>query len=303
MKKWYFALGIAVTSSLLWTSCKEQIPSGLVLQSTVSLDTTYVSSTIDTPQAKVLLIEELTGATCTNCPGGTKMLKEFQDQNPGRVIVSALHSGFLTEPPGGAKYDFRNIDADALKLFFNEGDPGKPSATFDRVQPSSGNSAGKYFVLKGQTGSDWLAMVPARLSKTTPVNIYIESDYLPASNKGQVKIKLAFTQDYVGKMALSLFLLENGRIDKQSDKDLGVIPDYQFNHIFRKLISPVGGDLILDSLNTKVKGRVLEKTILFDMQTIGINGWNPDSCMIVAAVHRTGDSKEIIHAQEVHLKN
>lgn len=287
--------------SLFWASCEEQIPSGLVLNTTASADTTYMAA-VETPQDKVVLIEELTGASCTNCPNGTKQLKDFVSQNPGRVLVTAIHSGFLTEPPSGALYDFRNTDADALKLFFNEGDPGKPSASFDRVPPTSGNSAGKYFVLRGQTGSDWLSLLPTRLAKTTPVNIHLESDYLPVSNKGEIKVKIAFTADVSEKLALTLYLLENGRIDKQEDKDVGEIPDYKFDHILRKLITPVGGDLILDSLTTKTKGRVLERTILFDMNTSGINGWNPDSCVVIAAVHKTGSSKEVVHAEEVHLK-
>lgn len=299
MKK---GLLISLGFALFLQSCKEQIPNGLNLNSLISKDTTYVTSVFETPQQKKVLIEELTGASCTNCPAGTKQLREFDSLNPGRIVITALHSGFLTEPPAGALYDFRNPDADALKLFFNEGDPGKPSATFDRIPATSGTSAGKYFILRGQTGTDWTTTLPALLAKTTPVNIHLESAYNGTTGNVEVKIKLAFTADVTDQLAVSLFVLENGRVDIQEDKDLGEIEDYHFSHIFRKLITPTSGELILDSLSTKVKGRVLEKTLVFQPSTSGINGWNLDSCMIVGAVHRTGTSKEVLHVEEVKLK-
>ena len=293
-----------ILSAISWIgfqSCKEQLPNGLVLNTTASKDTTYVASA-ESAQDKVVVIEELTGATCSNCPKGTEILKEFVTQNPGRIIVTAIHSGFLSEPPQGAYYDFRTPDADALKFFFNEGEPSKPSACFDRVQATSGNSAGKYFISKGQTGSDWIAMLPTRLSKTTPVNIHLESSYNTVDAKVDVKVKVAFTSAVSEKLSLSLYVLENGRKDKQYDQDLGVIEDYKFNHIFRKLITGVGGEPILDSLTTKEAGRVLEKNILFTPSTSGVNGWNLDSCTIVGIVHRNGSSKEVLHAAEVKLR-
>lgn len=298
MKKIMFP---ALAGMLLWTSCKEQIPNGLVINTTASVDTTYVA-TAEVPQEKVVLIEELTGATCTNCPNGTKILNQFLVDHPGRIILTAIHSGFLAEPPEGALYDFRNADADALKFFFNEGEPPKPSACFDRVPATSGNSAGKYFLAKGQTGADWISMLPTRLSKTTPVNIHLSSDYNTGTAKVDVNVKIAFTAPVNDQLALTLYVLESGRIDKQYDTELGEIEDYEFNHIFRKLITSVGGELILDSLSTKEAGRVLEKNISFTPVTDGVNGWNLDSCVVVGVVHKTGNSKEVLHAGEVHLK-
>lgn len=294
-------ISLSAVVSLAFVACQEQIPNGLILTSTASKDTTYVAAA-ETPQAKVVVIEELTGATCSNCPKGTEILKGFVESNPGRIVLTGIHSGFLSEPPAGAHYDFRNADADALKFFFNEGEPSKPSACFDRVQATSGNSAGKYFISKGQTGADWIAMLPTRLSKTTPVNIHLQSEYNTSTSKVDVKVKVAFTSAVNEKVALSMYVLESGRKDKQYDIDLGVIENYKFNHIFRKMITGVGGELILDSLTTKEAGRVLEKSISFEPNTTGVNGWDLDSCTVVGIVHKMGSSKEVLHAQEVKLR-
>ena len=289
-------------------SCKEEIPSGLVLTQTVSKDTSYIAP-VEVPQTKKILIEELTGASCVNCPEGTEILKSLMTQNPGRIVVTALHSGFLTPPPSGAKYDFRSADGDALRSFFNEGDPSKPSATFDRVPATSGGSVGNLFIEKGATGGDWLAMFPTRLSKTTPVNIHLVSAYNPDSDKVFINVKLAFTSDLTDTLALTLYVNENGRVDKQEGKVNGVpstIEDYEFEHIFRKLITPAGGDLILDSLPIKTKGRVLERYISFKPNVYNpssnINGIILDSCKLIGIVHKTGKSKEVLHVQEVKLK-
>jgi len=298
MKK---ALLSLLSLALLWTACKEQIPAGLIIRTSVSADTSYVTTT-ETPQEKNILIEELTGATCSNCPKGTKILKDYQTAHPDRIIVTAIHSGFLADPVPGALYDFRNPDSDTLRLFFNEGDAAKPSACFDRVQATSGNSAGKYFISKGQTGGDWDVMLNSRLPLTTPVNLHLTSAWNTATSKIDVTAKIAFTSAVTDKLALTLYVLESGRLDKQADIDLGIVENYEFNHILRKLITPVTGDPVLDSLSTKEPGRVLERIISFTPITDGVNGWNLDSCHVVGIVHKTGTSKEVLQVQEVHMK-
>ena len=298
MKKLLFSF---TAIALLFSACKEQTPGGLILNSLISADTTYVVSQIETPQEKKIVIEELTGVLCTNCPAGTKQLNDFVAQYPNRIILTSMHSGFLTEPTAAAMYDFRNADADALKLFFNEGDPGKPSATFDRIPLVIGGGDPKYFILRGQTGTDWISALPPLLSKTTPVNIHLTSSYDVNKNKVNVLAKLHFTADVTEKLGLTLYVLESGKVDIQDS--VGVeIDDYTFNHVLQKVITPIAGEPILDSLPTKVKGRVIEKVLSFEPNISGVNGWNLDNCVIVGIVHKTGASKAVIHAEEVHLK-
>jgi hypothetical protein len=270
----------------------------LILHEVKSKDTTYLASQIETPQTKAVLIEELTGASCTNCPKGSKMLKDFQVQYPGKVIVTAIHSGFLTDPPPGAKNYFPNADADALRLFFDEGDPAKPSATFDRTKASSGNSMGKYFVIRGQTGTDWNTALQERLPITTPVNLTLSVVNEVGANKYKVTSTIHFTEAVSDKLALTIYLLEDGIIDKQEDKDLGTIDNYEFNHVFRKLITNVAGAPVLDSLATKEKGRVLKKIIDFEVDA---TKWNINNCHLVGLVHKTGASREVLQAVTVKL--
>lgn len=285
-----------------WVACKEQTPTGLNLTDSGAKDTTYVTAQPETPQTKKVLIEELTGSSCTNCPTGTTMLKGFMTQYPGRIVATALHSGFLTDKPVGAIYYFPNDDADQLRLFFNEGDPGKPSAAFDRVKAIGGNSDGKYFIGHGGTGADWITALNDRLSKTTPVNLHITSSFNTTTQKIDVKTTIAFTQAFNEPLSLTLYVIEDSIVDVQLDKTLGAIPDYTFNHVFRKLVTPVGGEAVLDSIANKTAGRVLVRNISFAPNVSGDQVWNLDHCHIVGILHKTGSSKEVLHVEEVDLK-
>lgn len=292
-RKYFFSL---LAAGVLFNACKEQIPGGLVLNSLVSVDSTYVTQA-ESPQEKKVVIEELTGVKCPNCPAGSAILNNFAEQNPDRIIITAIHSGFLTEPLQESVYDFRNTDADELRLFFGEGDPPKPSASFDRVKAAGGN----YFIVKAQTIGEWQNALNDRLSKTTPVNIHLESSYDVDHNKGNVKVKLSFTENVTDKLGLTLYVLESGKKDMQDS--LGVeLHGYEFKHVLQKIITPISGEPVLDSLTTKEKGRVLEKTLSFEPNIMGVNAWNLDKCVIIGIVHKTGASREILHAEEVHLK-
>ena len=66
----------AILSFFIWNlqSCKEVLPVRVV---TASVDSTFVTTNIPSPQSKVVLFEEYTGASCPNCPDGHKIVKEI----------------------------------------------------------------------------------------------------------------------------------------------------------------------------------------------------------------------------------
>lgn len=279
------------------SSCKEQIPSGLVLNPIITTDTSYIDNVIEIPQLKKVVIEELTGVRCPNCPTGTQLIKDFVAQNPDRIIVTAIHSGFFTDPLPDSKYDFRNADADAFRQSFPDGDPPKPSAAFDRVP----YDIDKYFVVKGQGSSVWQSALTNRLSKSTPVNIHLNSDYDIANNKVNVKVQLNFTENVSDKLALSLYVLDGGKKDIQ-DSLGNELHDYEFDHILAKTITSPMGEPILDTLASIEKGRVLIKLLSFQPYITTVNAWNLDKCKLVAIIHKTGNSREVLHAEEISLK-
>ncbi|MEZ5045817.1 MAG: Omp28-related outer membrane protein [Chitinophagaceae bacterium] len=285
--------------SVVLASCvKEQLPSGLVLDEPESYDTTYVA-TIETAQDKKVFIEEQTGASCVNCPQASSFLHQKENELPGKLIIMAVHSGFLTGKPEGGVQEFFNADSKILSDFLDGDAVGKPSASFDRVEYNVANN--KYNLL--YSSNLWPNKITEQLAKTTPVNIHIQSS-LNAENKVEVITTLAFTQNLVSTpIALSLYAVESNIIDKQKSLNDVIIDDYDFNHVFRKLISPVSGFIVLDSLTTIEAGRVFEKKVTFDPTPLaGNHAWNLDNCHIIAVVHQRGNSKEVLQAEETKLK-
>ena len=61
-------------AAMFWLSaCEEKGPLINFEDGPVASDTTYVAAP-ETPQTKKLLVEEFTGASCTNCPAAAEKL-------------------------------------------------------------------------------------------------------------------------------------------------------------------------------------------------------------------------------------
>jgi hypothetical protein len=57
-----------------------------------------ITDVVIEPTEKVVLIEELTGAKCPNCPKGTKAIENILSKYPDNVIAVGIHGSFLAEP-------------------------------------------------------------------------------------------------------------------------------------------------------------------------------------------------------------
>jgi len=287
---------LLVSFICLMAACKEQTPSGLVLDNdTISSDSTYMAAA-ETPQPRAILIEESTGNKCSNCPAGKSQIDQMIQANPERIKVVALHfAGLEVDDPSAQYYSLENPDVRSL-ISYLDGDQGQPCAAFGR-EPI----AGKYFILRG-SGGNWTAALADELNKSTPVNLRLNSIYNAATNQATISTTLAFTDTTSDKIYLSLFLVEDGLVGKQ-DSAAGFsvvhIEDYEFNDVLRKAITPVIGSPVLNDLALKEKGRVFRRDIIFFPDA----AWNKDKCRIVAVVHKSDASdKHVLNVAEAHLK-
>lgn len=292
--KHIFSLGV-VAITLFGLACvKEQIPAGVILQTTVSFtDTTYTISTIPAPQARVIFVEEATGVKCVNCPAGAAELKAIKTANPNRILSTAVYSPFLNDFSPPAKYDFNTQDAKDLVNFLGAGDVSKPSAAINRTS-SAANQASTgsiYFYNK----SVWNTTIQAMLSQTTPININLE--VFPNGNDYRLKSKVTFTDTITADLGYSVFLIEDDVIDLQYS-NVGEIDDYEHMHVLRKIVTPMAGSAFLSSTPTKQKGTVFERT--FDI-VIPSNVVNKNNCHLICIVNKIGSSKEVLQASEIHL--
>jgi hypothetical protein len=289
-----------IAIAILIGCTKEQIPTGLILFNELNTtDTTYMITSIPAAQEKKIFVEEATGVRCANCPTGADILRNLKTTYSDKIVSVSVYSPFLNyfQPP--AKYDFNNSDDSTLVFFLNNADPTKPTAAIDRLETGG---LSKYFFDKSQ----WAAIVTGILTKKTPLNIDLTATPTGTMDEFLVSAKITFTDTITANLGISLYLIEDHVYDYQDSLSFAVL-NYEHNHILRKIITPISGSSFLGSVNTKEKGRVFEKFTTFTLPSLAVLGTSPVGIVnkanlkLICFVHKTGSSKEVIHAEEIDL--
>ena len=78
------------------------------------------------------------------------------------------------------------------------------------------------------------------------------------------------------------------------------INPYIHNQILRKIFTATSGSPVLDSIATKVAGRVYQRVINIDIDP----AWKPENCRIIAFIsnNEPGNDKEVLQAAQIKLK-
>lgn len=273
-------------------SCEEKGPIIEMGKGGVSADSTYVVADIPTPQKHNVLVEEFTGATCTNCPAARDFLKDVSESNDNRLIVMGIHPNGIGQatPVHDSKYDLRTEKGTSIMNAYYSDIQGIPAAGFDRVKV---NGVSALLKLK------WADAINARLAKPSPVNIELKSSVDESARKGTVEVKITYTEALAGNHKLSLVVIEDSIIDAQEHSGKPIEWDYNFMHTFRDYITAVNGDPILENIAQKEAGRTLVRTISnFELK----EDWKIKNLKLIAFVHyEDGDKREVLQAAEVHL--
>lgn len=252
---------------------------------TTLLDTTYVSSTPISEQAKVVLLEDFTGVRCVNCPDAQQRAKEIQNANRPGVVVMALHATSFAEPYPESRYNFRLQSADNVFNMLG-GAPGLPMGAIDRTIFS-----GEQDVLVAF--QKWDSYVQNRLAQTTPVKIDLESEYNADSNEAKIRITVEYANAAGENHYLSLAILESKMTDVQL-ATTGKISNYEHNHTLRRFVTPFDGQRLNANLE---RGRVFIKEYRVKLD----EDWEPENCSVMAFVHEKINSHQVHQANEIDL--
>jgi hypothetical protein len=284
-------------SVFLFASCKETPPA--VDLTPPAADTSFMAA-VETPQDRVVLIEEFTGVTCPTCPPGHKVIDAMETANPGRLAVMGiqLFGNAQTQPydHDGKKTinDNRTLDGTDLGNGIYGTTSSIPVAAFDRF-PQNG-------VIR-PIRTQWVSYLPSRLAAATKANLSVTSSFDAGSKTATIKVHIAYTQDVARTQMLTLALVENDVVDAQELPTGDTAPvalNYVHQHVFRDAITAPTGSPILTNLNNKPAGLVYERTIKY---TIPNTVLNPDNCRIIAFVSNSdGADIEVQQAAEIHLK-
>ncbi len=236
---------------------------------------------------RVILLEELTGVSCQNCPKGAATAQGLATSVfPGQVVVVAVHGGFLSDPLSQSQFDFRNDDAEELEDYLKPW-LGKPAATINRIQ----------FDTESNFGIDdpdkWQGYVADVLERPHVMELQLASEFNENTRELTVNVGAIPLEDMTGNFRVTVMLTEGGIIDAQLDGAV-IIDDYEHNHVLRDIITEVEGTSLATSLT---KNEVLNRTYT----SIVDPSWDVDHMYVVAAVANVDGGKEVLQAAEIHL--
>lgn len=240
---------------------------------------------------RVVLVEELTGVACSNCPAGAARLASIQETYPDNVVVIGIHGILLAEPLPESKYDFRNEDATELEAWL--GNPPKPSAVVNRVRFEE--LFGDWSIL---LVNQWAGFIEQELEKEQELNLGISKEYDAETRELTITVSALPLMDLSGDFKVSVLLTEGHIIDPQLDPTTTIV-DYEHNHVLREVITNTTGDFFANEL---VKNEVITKTYKFTIPDDGDGLWNIEHLEIVSYIANTeGVSEKILQAAQVHL--
>lgn len=289
--------------SVLMTACKEE-PTGVNYKvPAVTFDTTYILEVTPAAQAKEILLEDITGVSCQNCPEAATIAKGIVSANPGRVNVMALYHTLMStlskpidHPPVKSRFDFRNPLATDI-LNFTAVPNSMPNGYINRRKFS-----GKLDPIVPR--DEWVSYCNAEIALTSPVNIELHADYDEATKQLTTEVTVTYTGNVNGDNYIHVCMLEDSVIDAQESKDQGsgavtYIQDYTHRHILRDMYTASTGDLLNTNNNiTLTRGRVIKRRYIKTFEKLV-----PYSkIQVLAFVSEDPVSKYILQSKEVHVE-
>ncbi|MDX2134110.1 MAG: Omp28-related outer membrane protein [Saprospiraceae bacterium] len=240
---------------------------------------------------RVVLVEELTGVNCPNCPDGTKQLQGLQETfGKDKLVLVAIHThltGAFSNLLPTSKEDFATPETDALVAGISAIE-AVPSAAVNRVE-----KAGETTLFLGPT--NWNALINEQIQQQPTIGLFMETTYNTDARTLTIDIDLAPDNTLTGEHRLTVYVTQDSIVDAQNINGYKE-PNYVHRHILRDVISSTSGDLITEPLTG---GDLIRKSY----QVVLPAAWDDRHCSVIAFVHRgTGfDNKEVLQAVEKHV--
>jgi hypothetical protein len=289
MKRVVICLGVVLA---LFAGCEEVPPFIDFSQPRKITDTSYMVSPVPAAQHKAVLIEDITGVRCVNCPNAAAKIRDIiSAKTEDSVIAIALYpwptntnSNFGNTAPYTGFPKLANDTS--TQIVEGLGIPGAlPSGYVDRhiFAPQTErplNSVGS-----------WASFVDQRLKLPTPVNIILNKTV--SGRKIGIDVKLQYTKDVAGTHKFALYLVEDKIVSRQKGPS-GEMDAYLHNHALRYTF-----DLALGRpLNaTLVAGRVFEKHYEYEIPL----GYNIDNCHVICVILDSSNSDDVVNARKINL--
>jgi hypothetical protein len=268
--------------------------SGLFYYSCDKLDAPY--ATVKKPGGDTtkitqkVLLEDYTGHKCVNCPEASKAAHVLESGYGGKLIVMAVHAGYLAEPSATGEFtaDYTTAAGDA---WFNTfpGFIGNPLGMVDR-QPYLG---------KVVLGPDqWANAIDSLIIMAPVAGLEISNTLDTVLGELRVQTETKFLAKLAGKYSLTLCILEDSLISAQKNNNpeidsTPIIHHYVFMDVLRTTITGTWGEELTTVVDTAT---TYKKDYIFAFDPT----WVPKNCSLVGFISNE-DTRGIIQAEKVKV--
>jgi len=237
--------------------------------------------------SRTVLVEEVTGVRCTNCPVGTQTLVALQQQyGSKKVVVVSLHAAVNFSVPYTNQEDYRSPEIQELANYIGPLE-GFPTASINRRLLPNENT----IFLTPFTR--WGGEVAQDLQQDPSLALTLENTFDASTRALSIKVGLLPDQQITGEHRLTVLITQDSVIGQQLDGST-VIPNYVHRHMVRDVVSASNGDIITEALEA---GQLVNKTFNVSLPAT----WEAKHCSVVAFVHRSDVDKEVLQAVEKHV--
>lgn len=229
--------------------------------SDVSEDDRFIS--VETAQvAKRVLIEDLTGQRCINCPNGTAIIEQImKDYGEDNIIAVGLYGGAMGYlPNGGPAMPLTSDESQWYYTDWGVADKPQPMARIDR-----GDFNADY--------NTWPTAVRERIQLKAPVALEASCNYDEASRNAEIKVSADGLENVTGK--LQVWLTEDSIVSTQMLPGNVVDNNYVHNHVFRASVNAKDGEDI-----SVAEGENATLTFTYTIK----ENWKPENMSVVTFI-------------------
>lgn len=254
-----------------------------------------------TSPVKKVLVEDVTGHRCGNCPRAAETIETLVSTYGEQIIALGLHSdlsGSFTEvlssdtninPTLKFSYDFRTVTATEIDEHFGVSTAGLPNGMVNRK-----NYGGS--VVAGYT--TWSSHVASELALPQQVDIQLKNFWTPADSSICSFYFVEALANLNANYKICMFLMEDSIVNWQKDYLASPtdIPAYLHRHVLRGSLNGTWGT----SVNSNTAILDGEQFIQGYSIQIDPSAWNINHLYIVAFVYDAA-TFEVIQAEETKV--
>jgi thiol-disulfide isomerase/thioredoxin len=256
------------------------------------------SFTPRTSPVRKVLVEDITGHRCGNCPRAAETIENLMNTYGEQIIALGLHSELsqdftdvyssdtLVNPSLKFSYDFRTVTATQIDEHFGVSTAGLPNGMVNRK-----NYGGS--VVAGYT--TWSTHVASELTLPQQMDIQLKNFWTPADSSICSFYFVEALADLNANYKICMFIMEDSIVNWQKDYAASPtdIPAYLHRHVLRGSVNGTWGTAV--NSNTVIADG--EQFIQGFSTKIDPSKWNIHHLYIVAFVY-DATTFEVIQAEE-----